>query len=1064
MVSKQARTRLKKWTKACDKRLNRLISYIHHTIEYKQYCHVGNTAKQCRFGLFQDSDCARDLEDSKSTSGGTLCVLGSHTFVPISWMCKKQTSVSHSSTESEIISLDTGLRLDGIPALELWDLIVSVFGNISHVLDRTEQPVNGKNKSHNKIDVVHDIDSVPSNVQSPNREALLYVFEDNEAVIKMIMKGRSPTMRHVSRTHRVALDWLFDRINLDPKIQIKYIDTKNQLADILTKGNFTRDEWNHLLTLFKISHFSSAACIAAMAKRAQQESGEGRVTAKSRPMMNLIARTPSFVSSSASSNPGRTWYGYQDPGKSVANDDRSGKLRNRHHQIIQKRIVVNLGLLKSGKVELRSTIDQGNLKKILGIHCKKVDPHREEYLLGRTAHSARNEETIHDRTGQPVSENLQGEAHFENFIIGSEITEFVNKVRNQVRIRQKRMSSIAEDCTEHSIIWGMFMATTLNAATFMGKNFSTMQNVVKNQESLTLKQMFDVTAQMVHNEEEIYCLDKIVYQKNSWTKLSLINDPVIINLQSTKVYVFSDSVLCLGKVLQHPECSEAWKNRVAGVRAERSYRDYETVSGESTEFEWNIFPGFTSLQLCDKISNLLSSLGQTPETFTGRILFLSMFNHISCDRYDNKNECLKNADFVKTFAKRFGIGQWFFIGPGSEKKWYPSENSPQGAWDHVAEEMLLKFAESGHPIFRSTTPLSRGQLKSKRKGKVSIHFTADQDTVDTIYRIILSVNQLSVYGAVAAICDEYEGHQDSTGQPVILVGQSIVLGEIKTEGPAHDEEPKDDPIFLQQYFQQVESLSPENRLSKFCKEAGFMCVVEVGQYFVTRNAGEFQHTVACREYTLPRDDKASQPKGWIRGNMRIGLVLEVTTSFQHFKYGIEIRIESVNKDNSHSWVRISYGTVKYVNDYIKDDTENLADPQEEEDVPTSSGVVAARSKAKAKPQPRESTGATTIPLSERIWIDIEPSQQDLESYNLSKKVVNLLRHNQKLHREEDGAIQFYKIKFHLRDHHPQIQNWSDDPNEDISIALIIWDQLFISVLFKDILGAISLILHYRTTC
>ena len=91
-------------------------------------------------------------------------------------MCKKQTSVSHSSTESEIISLDTGLRLDGLPALELWDLIVSVFGNISHVSDRAGQPVNGKNKSHDKIDVVHDIDLVPSNVQSASREALLYVF------------------------------------------------------------------------------------------------------------------------------------------------------------------------------------------------------------------------------------------------------------------------------------------------------------------------------------------------------------------------------------------------------------------------------------------------------------------------------------------------------------------------------------------------------------------------------------------------------------------------------------------------------------------------------------------------------------------------------------------------------------------------------------------------------------------------------------------------------------------------------------------------------------------------
>ena len=135
-TNKLARS-ITKCTKACDKRLSRLISHIHHTSEYKQYCHVGNTAKQCRLGLFQDSDFAGDLEDSKSTSGGTLCVLGSHTFVPISWMCKKQTSVSHSSTESEIISLDTGLRLDGLPALELWDLMVSVLGNVTRVSDRS---------------------------------------------------------------------------------------------------------------------------------------------------------------------------------------------------------------------------------------------------------------------------------------------------------------------------------------------------------------------------------------------------------------------------------------------------------------------------------------------------------------------------------------------------------------------------------------------------------------------------------------------------------------------------------------------------------------------------------------------------------------------------------------------------------------------------------------------------------------------------------------------------------------------------------------------------------------
>ena len=124
-VNKLARS-ITKWTKACDKRLSRLISYIHHACDYKQYCHVGNTAKQCRLGLCQDSDFAGDLEDSKSISCGTLCIFGSRTFVPISWMCKKQTSVSYSSTESEIISLDAGLRLDGKPALDLWNLIVAV--------------------------------------------------------------------------------------------------------------------------------------------------------------------------------------------------------------------------------------------------------------------------------------------------------------------------------------------------------------------------------------------------------------------------------------------------------------------------------------------------------------------------------------------------------------------------------------------------------------------------------------------------------------------------------------------------------------------------------------------------------------------------------------------------------------------------------------------------------------------------------------------------------------------------------------------------------------------------
>ena len=126
----------------------------------------------------------------------------------------------------------------------------------------------------------------------------------------MIIKGRSRTMRHISRNHRGALDWLFDRIFLDPKIQIKYIDTKNQLEEILTKENFTRDQWNHLLCLFNVSQFSFTNCLEVMSKRTQEDAGEERVTAKSKPMMNLVSRysvrDPNVLAFTASESPGQT--------------------------------------------------------------------------------------------------------------------------------------------------------------------------------------------------------------------------------------------------------------------------------------------------------------------------------------------------------------------------------------------------------------------------------------------------------------------------------------------------------------------------------------------------------------------------------------------------------------------------------------------------------------------------------------------------------------------------------------------------------------------------------------
>ena len=369
-------------------------------------------------------------------------------------MCKKQTSVSHSSTESEIISSDAGLRLDGIPALDLWDLIVGVLhGNTYQSNQERRDPCTNsiraaphklpmRKKSHGMID---NVDLISSNVHS-RQEALLYVFEDNEAVIKMVIKGRSPTMRHVSRTHRVALDCLFDRINLDPKIQIKYIDTKNQLADILTKGNFTRDEWNHLLCLFNISHFSSTNCLEVMSKRTQEESGEERVTAKSRPMMNLVsrysARDPNVLASTASESPGKTRSESQIPlsswneqqprtvtpvmGASSSHTTQNGKL-------------TKSGLLKSGSL----------------MKCWKQE--RGDPWVGNQP--VRSPST---QTGLSLMTDLSLESR-----------SFLHRVNDRVRKMLDQSSKDAmQDSNKHSLIWGMFMSSTLEGSICIhGKEF-----------------------------------------------------------------------------------------------------------------------------------------------------------------------------------------------------------------------------------------------------------------------------------------------------------------------------------------------------------------------------------------------------------------------------------------------------------------------------------------------------------------------------------------------------------------------------------------------------------------
>ena len=245
--------------------------------------------------------------------------------------------------------------------------------------------------------------------------------------------------------------------------------------------------------------------------------------------------------------------------------------------------------------------------------------------------------------------------------------------------------------------------------------------------------MFDISTKLVSEQDEISGLELFGWGNHSWIFMSLIGDKRVINLQRTKVYIFSDSVLCLSS----------------------KYRNFDRIDGESIEFEWN-FPGFNTLQLSEEVKRLLLVLGETPENVTGRILFMSMFNDISRGSRDNEKECLANARIVSLYMRKdLELDNDHLLVLVLKKEWYSiSEDSAQGEWDTMAERMLLEFAESGCPIFRATSPLSRGQLKSTGHGKLSIHYCADLDTIQTVFRTLISVNQHSLYGAVAEMCEE----------------------------------------------------------------------------------------------------------------------------------------------------------------------------------------------------------------------------------------------------------------------------------------------------------------------
>ena len=276
------------------------------------------------------------------------------------------------------------------------------------------------------------------------------------------------------------------------------------------------------------------------------------------------------------------------------------------------------------------------------------------------------------------------------------------------------------------------------------------------------------------------------------------------------------------------------------------------------------------------------------------------------------------------------------------------------------------------------------------------------------------------------MCEEYGTFHDRSGQPVVgrQSSSSCVPSVIKTEVLLDCDDLARKDLLLQQYGERIGKLSQQDKLSKFNMDAGFKNVVEIGQY-----TGDFRqfHLVACREYTLPRDEEASQPKGRIQGNTKIGPVLEIATCCLHGKYGVEIRISSMNRDTSHSWVRISHGSNKFVMNLNNIEQEILEVQLEECTCKLDAKDCACRSKAKAKPQRRELAGSSprTILIGKRTWTDVEQGEYSLSDFEISNKLIHLLRHEKHVHREDDGAVKFWRIKENLQKHFPYCPHWSD---------------------------------------
>ena len=562
----------------------------------------------------------------------------------------------------------------------------------------------------------------------------------------------------------------------------------NTFADILTKGNLTRDEWNHLVCLFNINHFSSINNLEVMSKRTQEDAGEERVTAKSKPMMNLVpryrVRDPNVLVSTASESPGKT--------KSESQNV----------------------LLSSLNVQQTCTV-----RPVLGASSSNY-----------------SEWNIDDKWSSQVWKS--GEMSGTN--------------------------------TERPV-YDKFVIDDMDCDTATESNFSLKSRSFLHRVSDRLRKMLD-------NSQKMHCK----------TSTNVLWFEECLCLRHWKHLYFWERItktICIpskikGKISLKNGCSRYlkswyWNNRMrfleclisAGRVLHGSSYLWSTMKKSSVS---RIRRFMYSQVLCYVLERWIRTQHQI--LFGKNSWVGSKIHH--------------NTEFwTQLFAERFPAGRWSFFGLGSEKKWYSTCNErPQGEWDRVTELMMIKYGESGHPVFRATSPLSRGTLKSKGGGKLSFHFCADGGTMETVFRTIISVNQLSIYGAVSDVCEEYSACQTSTGRPVLAEQSDPLFAPanllIMTPRPS-----------IEILAQEIYCKSRKNEWKgSHNKIVWFNFVLMQDSWKQLKSDSTSWQSTLTSSYNLQSQwhvvstlylemKKSTDPKDWIRVNTKFGPVLEVTTSY-----------------------------------------------------------------------------------------------------------------------------------------------------------------------------------------